>query len=175
MIEYILPTIKDPADYITALSLFKADAPLTAEEADKLLSLYAKYSDKITDRGFAKLCVAVDLLPGRSRENNVADFAALELGDDLDALFLARDLLHGLELTAEQAQSAADWVVNSGASEAAKAVLARVGLDVMTGARNFSELQGPVRVLAAFLTGLGAETLDKYTVLVSEVKLRCRR
>lgn len=174
MIEHILSDIKDAGDYITALSLFKADAPLTAEEADKLLSLYAKHSDKITDRGFAKLCVAVDLLPGRSREN-AAGFAALELGDDLDALFLARDLLHGLELTAEQAQSAADWVVNSGASEAAKAVLARVGLDVMTGARNFSELQGPVRALAAFLTGLGTEALDRYTVLVSEVKAKCRR
>ena len=45
----------------------------------------------------------------------------------------------------------------------------------MTGVYNFSELQGPVRVLAAFLTGLGAETLDKYTILVSEVKTKCRR
>lgn len=174
MIEYILPTIKDPADYITALSLFKAEAPLTGAEADTLLSLYAKYSDKIADRGFAKLCLAVDLLPGRTREN-AADFAALELGDDLEALFSAQELLHGKELTAEQAEAVAAQVTGGGASEAARTVLARIALDVMTGVYNFSELQGPVRVLAAFLTGLGAETLDKYTILVSEVKTKCRR
>lgn len=174
MIEYILPTIKDPADYLSALSLFKADAPLTDKEADTLLSLYAKYSDKITDRDYAKLCLAVDLLPGRGRED-AADFAALELGDDLEALFSAQELLHGQELTAEQAEAVAAQVTGGAASEAARAVLARAALDVMTGAYNFSELQGPVRTLAAFLTGLGAETLDKYTVLVTEVKTKCRR
>lgn len=174
MIEYILPTIKDPADYITALSLFKEEEPLSAEEADALLSLYAKYSDKITDKSYAKLCLAVDLLPGRTREN-AADFAALELGVDLEALFSAQELLRGQELTVEQAEAVAAQVTGGSASEAARAVLARAALDVMTGAYNFSELQGPVRALAAFLTGLGPETLDKYTVLASEVKLRCRK
>lgn len=174
MIEYILPAIKDVGDYISALSLFKADVPLTGEEADTLLSLYAKYSDKITDPSYAKLCVAVDLLPGRSREDT-ADFTALELGDDLNALFSAQELLLGQEVTAEQAEAVASQVTDGAASEAAKTVLARVALDVMTGAHNFSELQGPVRALAAFLTGLGAETLDKYTVLVAEVKTRCKK
>ena len=35
MLEQFLPAIKDPGDYLTALSLFKADAPLTQEEAEK--------------------------------------------------------------------------------------------------------------------------------------------
>lgn len=174
MIEYILPAIKDAGDYISALSLFKADAPLTGDEADTLLSLYTKYSDKITDQSYAKLCVAVDLLPGRGRDD-AADFASLELGDDLEALFSAQELLLGQEVTAEQAESVATQVTVGTASEAAKTVLARVALDVMTGAHNFSELQVAVRALAAFLTGLGAETLDKYTVLVSEVKTRCKK
>lgn len=174
MIEYILPAIKDAGDYISALSLFKAEVPLTNEEADTLLSLYAKYSDKITDPSYAKLCLAIDLLPGRGRED-AAGFAALELGEDLEALFSAQELLLGQELTASQAEAVAAQVTDGGASEAAKAVLARIALDAMTGAHNFSELQGPVRALAAFLTGLGAETLDKYTVLVSEVKTRCKR
>lgn len=173
MIEYILPAIKDADDYISALSLFKADAPLTDGEADTLLSLYAKYSDKSIDQSYARLCLAVDLLSGRSRED-AADFAALELGDDLDALFSAQDLLRGEELTAAQAEAVAAQVTDGGASEAAKTVLARVGLDVMTGAWNFSELQGPVRALAEFLTGLGAETLDKYGVIVEAAKNRCR-
>lgn len=174
MIEQILTEIKDPADYLSALSLFKADAPLTAEEADKLLALYAKYSDKITDRNYAKLCLAVDLLPGRSRED-AGDFAALELGEDLNTLFAAKELLRTQDMTEAAAQKVAAQVTGGGASEAARTVLARIALDVMTGARNFSELQGPVRTLAAFLTGLGAETLDKYTVLVTEVKAKCRR
>ena len=174
MIEHILSDIKDAGNYITALSLFKADAPLTAEETDKLLSLYAKYSDKIADRGFAKLCVAVDLLPGRSREN-VADFAALELGDDLNILFAAKELLRSQDMTAETAQALVAQVTGGTASETARSVLARIALDVMTGMRNFGELLGPVQTLAAFLTSLGAETLDKYTVLVSEVKTKCRR
>ena len=114
------------------------------------------------------------LSPGRGRED-ATDSAALELGDDLDALFSGQELLLGQEVTAEQAESVAAQVTDGTASEAAKTVLARVALDVMTGAHNFSELQGPVRALAAFLTGLGAETLDKYTVLVSEVKTRCKK
>lgn len=174
MIEYILPVIKDAEDYISALSLLKADAPLTSEEVNALLSMYAKYSDKSIDQGYAKLCVAVDLLPGRSRED-AADFAALELGDDLDALFSAQELLHGQELTTEQAEAVAAQVTGSSASKAARAMLARVALDVMAGAYNFSELQGTVRALAAFLTDLGPETLDEYTVLVMEVKAKCGR
>ena len=173
MIERILPAINNAEDYLSALSLFKADAALDSEEAEKLTSLYVKYSDQVSDLGYAKLCLAVDLLPGRTREN-AADFAALELGEDLNVLFDTQELLNGVELTAEQAGSVTEQVTDGSASEAVKAVLARVGLDVMTRAVNFSELQEPVRVLAAFLTGLGTEKLDKYTVLVREVYQKCR-
>lgn len=174
MIEHILSDIKDAGDYLSAMTLFKADEPLTRAEVDSLLSLYTKYSDKIPDRDYAKLCLAVDLLPGRSREN-AADFDALDLGDDLNVLFSAKELMRSQDITAKAAKAVAAQVTGGGASEAARTVLARIALDVMTGVYNFSELQGPVRVLAAFLTGLGAETLDKYTILVSEVKTKCRR
>ena len=103
MLEQFLPTIKDPADYITALSLFKFDTPLTAAEAEQLLALYAKYQPEAEDPDYLKICLAVDLLPGRGREA-AADFAALGLSErSLEALFTAQATVTGLEeLTVER-------------------------------------------------------------------------
>ena len=93
MLEQFLPAIKDPGDYLTALSLFKADAPLTAEEAEKLLAVYARYLPETDDPEYCRVCLAADLLPGRT---DSADFAALELGEAaLSALFSARDIITG--------------------------------------------------------------------------------
>lgn len=74
-----------PGDYLTALSLFKVDAPLTGEEAGKLLEVYAKYLPETDDPEYCKICLAADLLPGRE---DPADFAALELGDATVAALL---------------------------------------------------------------------------------------
>lgn len=66
MIDHILPVIKEPADYITALSLYRAD-PLTAAGAGKLLEILAKYQGVDgagEDMEYLKLCLAVDLLLG---------------------------------------------------------------------------------------------------------------
>lgn len=104
MIEQLLPTIKDPADYIAALSLFKVDVPLTKEEAERLLALYAKYRPEAEDPDYLKICLAVDLLPGRDRED-AAGLAALGLDErSLEALFTTKEVVAGREdLTEERA------------------------------------------------------------------------
>lgn len=176
MLEQFLPAIKDPGDYLTALSLFKADAPLTAEEAKKLLAVYAKYLPDVEDPQYLKICLAADLLPGRERED-AADFAPLELGEaTLDALFAARMVAAGkTDLTAQRAEEIVAMVQNEDAAMAARVLLARLALDAMSASRDFALLRQQVTELAKFLTGCGTELLDRYTVLAGEVRIKCRR
>ena len=176
MLEQFLPAIKDPGDYLTALSLFKADAPLTAEEAEKLLAVYARYLPEAEDPQYLKICLAADLLPGRERED-AADFAPLELGEaTLDALFAARMVAAGkTDLTAQRAEEIVAMVQNEDAAMAARVLLARLALDAMSASRDFALLRQQVTELAKFLTGCGTELLDRYTVLAGEVRIKCRR
>ena len=175
MLEQFLPAIKDPGDYLTALSLFKADAPLTAEEAEKLLAVYARYLPEAEDPQYLKICLAADLLPGRERED-AADFAPLELGEaTLDALFAAKMVAAGkTDLTVQRAEEIAAVVRNGDAAMAARVLLARLALDAMSASREYVSLRGQIAELAAFLTGIGTQTLDRYTALVGEVRLKCR-
>ncbi len=176
MIEYILPAIIDSEDYISALAVFKTGAGLEAEEVRKLLSLYTKYSDQVNDPEAAKLCLALDLLPGRTRED-AADFAALELPkDDLEALFLMRELMTGRkELTGEIADTIVAVVTEGVLTRPVDILLARAALDAISGSRDFSGLREQAAALAAFLTGLGPEVVDRYSVLLGEVRMKCRR
>lgn len=176
MLEQFLPAIKDPGDYLTALSLFKADAPLTAEEAEKLLAVYARYLPEAEDPQYLKICLAADLLPGRERED-AADFAPLELGEaTLDALFAAKMVAAGkTDLTAQRAEEIVAMVQNEDAAMAARVLLARLALDAMSASRDFALLRQQVTELAKFLTGCGTELLDRYTVLAGEVRIKCRR
>ena len=176
MLEQFLPAIKDPGDYLTALSLFKADAPLTREEAEKLLAVYARYLPEAEDPQYLKICLAADLLPGRERED-AADFAPLELGEaTLDALFAARMVAAGkTDLTAQRAEEIVAMVQNEDAAMAARVLLARLALDAMSASRDFALLREQVTGLARFLTGCGTELLDRYTVLAGEVRIKCRR
>ena len=176
MLEQFLPAIKDPGDYLTALSLFKADAPLTREEAEKLLAVYARYLPEAEDPQYLKICLAADLLPGRERED-AADFAPLELGEaTLDALFAARMVAAGkTDLTAQRAEEIVAMVQNEDAAMAARVLLARLALDAMSASRDFALLRQQVTELAKFLTGCGTELLDRYTVLAGEVRIKCRR
>ena len=182
MLEQFLPAIKDPGDYLTALSLFKADAPLTAEEAEKLLAVYARYLPEAEDPQYLKICLAADLLPGRERED-AADFAPLELGEaTLDALFAARMVAAGkTDLTAQRAEEIVAMVQNEAfpqelsVGEEARVLLARLALDAMSASRDFALLRRQVTELAKFLTGCGTELLDRYTVLAGEVRIKCRR
>lgn len=176
MLEQFLPAIKDPADYITALSLFKVDAPLTAEEAEKLLAIYAKYQPEIDDPDYLRLCLAADLLPGRTEED-MADFAPLGLGEkNLDAIFAAKKMVTGTEdLEGEKAARIVEQVQDETVSLPARVLLARVALDYMAASRDCASMREQIAALAGFLTGCGTETLDRYTTLVGEVKVKCRR
>lgn len=176
MLEQFLPAIKDPGDYLTALSLFKADAPLTREEAEKLLAVYARYLPEAEDPQYLKICLAADLLPGRERED-AADFAPLELGEaTLDALFAAKMVAAGkTDLTVQRAEEIVAAVQNEEAAMAARVLLARLALDAMSASRDFALLREQVTGLARFLTGCGTELLDRYTVLAGEVRIKCRR
>ena len=176
MLEQFLPAIKDPGDYLTALSLFKADAPLTREEAEKLLAVYARYLPEAEDPQYLQICLAADLLPGRERED-AADFAPLELGEaTLDALFAAKMVAAGkTDLTVQRAEEIVATVQNEDAAMAARVLLARLALDAMSASRDFALLREQVTGLARFLTGCGTELLDRYTVLAGEVRIKCRR
>ena len=173
MLEQFLPAIKDPSDYLTALSLFKADAPLTAEEAEKLLAVYAKYLPETEDPEYCRVCLAADLLPGRE---DPADFAALELGDAaLSALFQARDVITGrVEADAERIRSVLDAVGDGAVPLPIRVLLARGALDAAAVSRDVASLRTEISALADFLTGCGTEILDRYTALVGEVRMKCR-
>lgn len=174
MIDQILPIITDSADYMTALSFFQEGSPLTKAVVDRLLPVYEKYLEAESDPDYAKMCFAVDLLPGRTRAD-AADFAALELGDrTLDALFFARELSKGrAELPVETADAVAKWIRDDSVSLPVRVLLARSALNTMAGALNFVEIQDQVRAAAEFLTGVGAERLDRYTALAREVRMKC--
>ena len=82
MIEYILNALntreeKSQEDYITALAAFRGGGALEEEEAEKLAGIYEKYSRDAAHPELARLYMALDMLPGRSRED-----AAVFLGDD---------------------------------------------------------------------------------------------
>lgn len=174
MLEKILPAIKDPADYLAALALFSSP-PLAGAEAEKLLAVYAKYLRTAEDPAYLKVCMAADLLPGREREAAV-DLAPLDLGDaTLDALFAAKKIASGRdELTAHRAQEIVAMAEDEEAAVGARVLLARLALDTMTTSLDFADLREQVAALAAFLTGCGAEVLDRYTPLVGEVRAKCR-
>lgn len=173
MLEQFLPAIKDPGDYLTALSLFKADAPLTAEEAEKLLAVYAKYLPETGDPEYCRVCLAADLLPGRT---DGADFAALELGDAaLSALFSARDIITGrVETDAARIGSVLEMVNDSAVPLPIRVLLARGTLDAAAASREIAAMRREISALADFLTGCGAGVLDRYTALVGEVRMKCR-
>ena len=173
MLEQFLPAIKEPSDYLTALSLFKVDQPLTNEEAEKLLAVYAKYLPGVDDPEYCKVCLAADLLPGRE---DSADFAALELGEAaVAALLEARDVIAGkVELGVDRAKDIADTVKNEAVALPVRVLLARGALDIMAGSKDVAALRTEIAVLAEFLTGCGTEVLDRYTPLVGEVRMKCR-
>ena len=174
MLEQFLPNIKDPADYLTALSLFKADTPLTADDAEKLLALYAKYVPEAEDQDYLKLCLAADLLPGRERGD--AAFDMLELsGGDLDALFAVKEIASGsCEVDSQRAAEIAALVNGGTLSEPVGVLLARTALDTMAASRSYASMREQIAALAAFLTSRSTEVLDRYTALVGEVRMKCR-
>lgn len=173
MLEQFLPAIKEPSDYLTALSLFKVDVPLTGEEAEKLLAVYDKYLPETSDPEYCKICLAADLLPGRE---DAADFATLKLGEaTIAALLEARDVITGrVETDADRASHIVEAVGNEEVALPVRVLLARGALDVMAGSRDVASLHTEITALAEFLSGCGTEVLDRYTPLVGEVRMKCR-
>lgn len=177
MIEQILPRIKDSADYITAMTIFKADSPLTKEEADDLLRIYAKYlPESAKDSELLKVGMAVDLLPGRSAEDEEY-FKPLGLnGVTLDALFTAQRIVSvSGAITAGNAGTITAQVKDEDVALPARVILARVALDSVASARDIASMRAEISTLATFLTGCGTEILDRCTELTKEVKMKCRR
>lgn len=181
MIRKILKEIRDPADFSAALTLLKQvgpDAALTDRDWEALLELYTRYmpeEDKAGGPDFVRLCLAADammVMPQADKEQ----FAALGLGpDETDALFRVRELAAGQEdLSAPQAQELAELAGNDALSDPARTVLARAALDGMVCSRYYPELREQTALLAEYLSGRGAEELDRCTELLSEVRSRCR-
>ena len=89
MLGRFLQTITDPEDYLAAIATLQPE-PMTQESAAKAMQVYAKYLPHGTEPGHAKLCMAVDLMVGRTEEDD-AFFAPLGLNaKELHALFAAR-------------------------------------------------------------------------------------
>lgn len=119
MIENILNNIKDQSDYLTALIMFRDSAPLTEEEVEKLIPLYQEYGQDPAHPELAKLYMALDLMPGRSRKDS-AYFVPLGLPKaDLDALFLSMetvDLLRAEETpTTDKIDNVVEITINGSA------------------------------------------------------------
>lgn len=175
MLRDFLNQMEDQGDYIAALALLRRDGALTDEEAGRLFELYEKYVPEAADPDYVRACLAVYLLPGRSRAD-LADFAPLGLLDgELEALFSAAALTRGEGLTAEQARDAAALAADETISLPVRVLLARIALDEMADSPHFVDMRPQIAALAEFLTGCGAEALERYTPLAREVKLKCRR
>lgn len=174
MLDKFLPEIKDTEDYLAVLSLFRMNGPLGKEEAEKLLDIYARYLEAGDDPAYIKVCLAVDMLPGRTMDN-AADFEALDLGDgDLRALFAARGLIYKkMEAEARDVLDAVEQIHSDTLSMPVKVLLARTALDAVAASRNFAAMREQAAALAEFLTGCGTEILDRYTGLAGEVRMKC--
>ena len=128
------------------------------------------------DATYARACLAVDLLSGRTEEDR-AYFAPLELGEgNLNALFAAQSLLErNKEVSKEEIQAIAALVQDETLDLYARVVLARTALNIVGYSRNFVRIRAEINTLADFLTGCGSEVLDKYIDLVTEMRYKCRK
>lgn len=175
MLGRFLQTITDPEDYLAAIATLQPE-PMTQESAEKAQQVYAKYLPHGTEPGHAKLCMAVDLMVGRTEEEN-AFFAPLGLNaKELHALFAAREILDNKSGgTHPQAQEILEQVQDSTLHLAARVTLARCALDAMAARWDIVEFQEEIAALSGFLTGCGSEAMDKYSDMIREVRLQCLR
>lgn len=172
MIEMILPAIRDGADYIKALTLFRSQSPTDAAE---LVGIYTKYAPHMEDAATAAIYIAIDLLPGRSMED-AGDFSSLGLSQaDLESLFQAKTIAGGQHtLEQEEADAIVAATAGDSVSEPIKVLLARLALDALVSRGDCGAFSGQVSSLADYLASLGEDTLDKYTPMVSELRMKCR-
>lgn len=181
MIEQILTTLgdeKNQKDYVTALTMFQTGVPLTEPEADRLAGLYEKYGTDVDHPELARLYMAVDLLPGRSRED-AAIFAPLGLREeDLSALFTAKEtavMLRKEETPDTDTVDAAVAVATGDTlSKPVALFLARSLLNGLAWRWDFGGFRTQAAALAAFLIGEGEETMTEYEIFMEEMRGKCR-
>lgn len=90
MIEYFLSAIKNPDEYLKALSILTYDKPISLEDADAFLTLYRKYLPNIKEMDFLRVSLAVDMLQDKTSEN-ISDLKAIGLTDKtLNALLYCK-------------------------------------------------------------------------------------
>lgn len=175
MLDKVLNAITDSEDYLTAISLFQAKKPMTKEETEKMLAVYARYVPGGEEPEYARACMAVDLLSGRTEEERTW-FAPLELGEKtVDALFIVKTLLNrNREAAKEETQEVLETVRDEEVRLWARVLLARTALNTLAFSRDLVDIREEVTALAEFLTGCGGETLNRYVELVREARVKCR-
>ena len=183
MIEYILKALntreeKDQTDYITALTAFREDSALEENQVEKLTEIYEQYGRDTAHPELSRLYMALDLLPGRSRED-AAVFATLGLNQaDLDALFTAREMSTKLterEMPDKEALDAAVETATGGSlSRPVDLFLARVLLNDIAWRWDFGGFRHQAAELAGFLIEAGVDTMNAYTIFMEEAGKKCR-
>ena len=174
MLGRFLQGITEAEDYLAAIAAFQSSGPMTREEAQRVLEVYARYLPNGTEPGYARVCLAVDIMAGRTEED-AAFFAPLELEEgELTALFAARAVAGdkpGGSL--KKAQELVKQVENEALSLAARVILARCALDSMAARWDLGKIRSEVAALSRFLTGCGSEVMDRYSDVIREVRLQC--
>lgn len=169
MIEKIIPSLKNAEDYQAAMYVLRDGTPLTKEEADKLAALYQKYGPE--DPELARLFVALDMMPGRGRED-AGYFAGLELPEgELEALFLIKDIASAQEMPDEEEVNRILGHIGK-YNTPVNLLVARTLLNRISGQWNFGGMWRQASELAEVLAG--CPDLEKYAVLMMEVQKKCR-
>lgn len=175
MLDRNLSAITDSADYLTAISLFQVKGTMKKKDVEKLLAVYAKYIPGADDPTYAKVCLAVDFMAAGAE---LSCFAPLELGDrNLDALFAARDILNasGRGVKKEELEAVMAQVRDESLELYARVILARIALNTVSCGGSFARSREAISDLADFLTGCGAETLDRYAELAADLRNNVRQ
>lgn len=172
MLAKILSEMKGLEDYKAIVPLLRSGCALTAEEAERLLEVCARHMPEITSQDEWKVHIAVDLMPGRGRED-ADDFAALELGEkNLDALFTAREVF-GSNNPGTYADAVVETLEDDGVLLPVRMLLARIALDRMSMGLDFAQLREKLKVMAEWLITHGEE-LERYNDLIAEAQWRFR-
>lgn len=175
MLDKVLSSIKDSEDYLKAIRTFQDQGPMTETEVNSLLEIYARYVPGAEDPEYAKACLAVDMLSGRTEEDR-ACFAPLELGEKtLDALFIVKGLFHRDSVAdKEETREILEMVQDGDLKLWARVLLARTALNALAWSKELADIRAEVTALAEFLTDCGGETLDRYAELAGEVRWKCK-
>ncbi len=168
--------ITDQSAYTDLLAVLRRDIELDAGTVERLVALYREHGQGVNSDEEARLRIAVDMLPGRER-CDMADFSGIGLAENsLDALFTAQEILiRADEFNTDGAQKILDTVEDESIDLTLRAALARIALDAMMGARNFGAVVEQVGELAAFLSQLETDEMEKCAELVMEVNHKCMK